>query len=164
MDMIDKLNEKFDTRFDVDKEEKQLEQIQEEVKDIEQKKNELEAKTSQNFFQDKQYIRDEIKTLVAQTRCIITKLEEELQIGCSSKYYEAYAKLVDSVGNQFKQLIDLNKNIAEIQVEMGRFNLGNMGKSDTISLRSDQLLDIIEKAQQNSQLNKIEAKFDVKEE
>ena len=160
-DMIDKLNDKFDADFDPDEDTKELMKVRDEVQIIEQKKNVLEVKARAGLLEDKEFIREDLKTLITQARMVMTKLEGELKFGCTGKMYEAYAKLVDSIGNQYKQLTELNTKVAELELEYGKWDIGGMKSGDKISLNPSQLLDIIETAKNNSQLKEIDTDFEV---
>jgi hypothetical protein len=57
----------------------------------------------------------------------------------------------------------LNKNIFDAQFQVGAIDIKNIG-NNKISLSSEQLLDMINKASESSQMNAIEAEFTIDDE
>jgi len=149
-------------------EDKDFDEVVKEVKDdmklIEVKKNEIVTKVkNEPVFQDQEFIQTELRSLIMSARTIMYKVEQDIKIGADSRKIEVYAKLVESIGKQYQALMDLNKNIFEAQVHSGNFDINNIG-DNKISLSSEQLLDMINKASENSQMNAIDATFEIKDE
>lgn len=139
-----------------------VEELQNQIQLIENKKNLLVQQKNNNaiIFQDQKFIQTEVRSLIAATRAVMVKLEQNLKIGSPAREFEVYAKLVDSVGNQYKSLLDLNKAVFDAQVETNQIDINNVGNKK-ISLTSDQLLDLVDKARDESQMNAIEADFTI---
>ena len=150
--------------FDVEDFDKKIEKIQVDMDLIETKKNEiaLKAKTP-IIFQDQEFIQTELRSLIMSARTVMYKVEQDIKIGADNRKIEVYAKLIESIGKQYQSLLDLNKSIFDAQVQTGQVDIENIGKNK-ISLSSEQLLDMINKASEGSQMNKIDANFEVDDE
>jgi len=140
-----------------------VKEVEKNLEVIENKKNEISAIVKlPSVFQDEDYIRRELKTLIMSARTVMDKVEMDIKIGVDSKKIEVYSKLIDSIGKQYVSLMELNKSIFESQVKMGALDINNIG-SNKISLTSDQLLDMINKASDISQMNSIDATFKIED-
>ncbi len=138
-----------------------LEEIQNDVSLIETKKNEIEQKAkNQIVFQDQEFIRKDLRSLIMSARAIIYKVEQDIKIGTATSKIEAYSKLLESIGKQYQALLELNKSIFDAQVQTGQIDIENIG-DNKISLSPEQLLDMVIKANESSQMNAIEADFKV---
>lgn len=132
---------------------------------IESKKNKIQSKIkSPLLLQDEDFIRTEIRSLIMSARTVMYKVEQDIKIGTDNRKIEVYAKLIEAIGKQYTSLIELNKNIFDAQVQVGAVDIKNIGANNKISLSSEQLLDMINKANENSQMNAIEAKFEIEDE
>lgn len=149
--------------FDIDDFEKKIEEVQTDISVIETKKNEIAAKIQTPVFQDQEFIQTELRTLIMSARTVFHKVEQDIKIGADSRKIEVYAKLLESIGKQYTSLIELNKHIFDAQVQMGQIGLGDIG-NNKISLSSEQLLDMINKAKSGSEMNRIEAEFKIENE
>ncbi|MFW6281858.1 MAG: hypothetical protein ACOC1O_03575 [bacterium] len=149
---------------DEEKLEKNIEKVEKDIKTIESKKELVKARADNlAVFGDQEWIRTELKTLIMSARTVMAKVEEDMKIGMGDRRIEVYAKLLESIGRQYSQLLELNKSIFDAQVKSGKVDIENIG-DNKISLSSDQLLDMINKASERSQLNSIDAEFEIKEE
>lgn len=139
--------------------------VDKDITEIEKKKNEITTKAQTNplVFQDQEFIREDIRTLIMSARTVMYKVEQDIKIGTDNRKIEVYAKLVEAIGKQYQSLIELNKNIFDAQVQTGSFDIKNIG-SNKIFLSSEQLYDMINTAREGSQMNAIEAKFEIAEE
>jgi len=150
--------------FDVDEFDQKIEEVEQDMSLIETKKNELVAKAQTTaVFQDQEFIQTELRTLIMSARTVFHKVEQDIKIGADNRKIEVYAKLLESIGKQYTSLIELNKSIFDAQVQMGQVDIENIG-NNKISLTSLQLLDMINTAKDESQMNKIEAKFEIEDE
>lgn len=143
-----------------------LQEAATEMQLIEAKKNDLVVKAANHelpiMYQDQCYLQDELKSLILQTRNTLNKVEQDIKIGAEPRKIEVYAKLVESIGKQYASLIELNKSIFQAQIDTNQVDPHNIG-SKKISLTSDQLLDMINKASANSQMKQIDAHFEIHE-
>jgi hypothetical protein len=148
--------------FEVDEFEKNVEKVQTDLNLIETKKNEIAAKVQAPIFQDQEFIQTELRTLIMSARTVFHKVEQDIKIGADNRKIEVYAKLLESIGKQYTSLIELNKHIFDARVQMGNVDIENIG-NNKISLSSEQLLDMINKAKEGSEMNKIDAHFEVED-
>jgi len=157
--------ESLSSAFNIDdKDSKKIIEVQTDITNIEQKRNELEAKIKgPTLYQDQDFIRTELRSLIMSARTVMYKVEQDIKIGAKSSLIEVYSKLLEAIGKQYVSLIELNRGIFEAQVQTGSVDIKNLGQNK-ISLSSEQLLDMIDKASQNSQMKEIEAKFEIQNE
>lgn len=153
--------------FNIDEKEyfeKIIKEVDKDINVIEIKKNEIvtKVKTTPTLYQDQDFIRTELKTLIMSSRTVMYKVEQDIKIGADARKIEVYAKLLEAVGKQYQSLMELDKNIFEAQVRTNSFDISNLG-NNRISLSSEQLLDMINKASSESQMNAIDAHFEIKD-
>lgn len=159
---LDKLSDRFDAEFEAETS-AAIAEIKGEIAEIEEKKNALVEQSKNLVMLDQDFIRDELKTLIIGARTVLTKLESDIKIGTAPRVYEVYARLIDSVTLQYRELRELNRDVANISIEQGKFNIGGMNKGETIALKPEQLIDIIEAAKEKSQMGDIEVDFKVED-
>ena len=143
---------------------KAIKSVENNIKLIEAKKTDIINQSKVPvMFRDQEFIETELRSLIMSARTIMYKVEQDIKIGADARKVEVYAKLIESIGKQYASLIELNKNIFDAQIQTNQFDITNLGHNK-ISLSSEQLLDMINKAGENSQMNKVDAKFEIKEE
>ena len=135
------------------------------ISEIETRKNALIQKqsTTPKIFEDQQFLREELRELIQSAIVIKNKLAADLKIGSAPRAYEVYAKLLDSIGNQYRALLDLNRAIFNAQLEAKKISNEKEEKKDTISMTSSQLLRMIKEAEEQSELKEIDAEFEVRD-
>ena len=145
--------------------ENSLLQIENKINEIEERKNELVNKKNipLKLLQDQSFLQEELRSLILNARTVMHKLENDIKVGTPARMYEVYAKLLDAIGNQYRVLLDLNKAIFEAKKDDNKININNIG-SNKISLTSEQLLDMVDKAKERSEMNKIEVDFKIESE
>ena len=134
MDNIEKnfegLTSAFNTTFKM--EDKDVEELinntEQQVQLIEEKKNELVLNKKELMIKDQTFLETELKSLIINTRTMLSKLESEIKIGSKSGYFDSYAKLSTAVANQLKELREFN--VAVVQMELERTKLGRDINSD----------------------------------
>lgn len=151
--------EGLDSAFGLSGTDENIEDIHNQLAKIEEKKQEIMHKADDLMLVDQVFLVDEMKTLIMSARTVMRKLETDIKIGSAPRQFEVYAELLNSVGNQYKSLLELNKIILDAKIKTNQMNLEGMKKNDKIELTSEQLMDIVEKARENSQMRNIEAKF-----
>ena len=157
--------EGLSSAFNVEEFDDKIDSINNDMATIENKKNELVEKVKTPIvFQDQEFIQSELRSLIMSARTVMYKVEQDIKIGADNRKIEVYAKLVESIGKQYQSLLELNKSIFDAQVQTGQINIEDIGENNKISLSSDQLLGMIQKASESSALNKIDAVFSVDEE
>lgn len=153
--------------FDIKEEEKfdkEVELVKNDIQTIENRKEIVKAQAKNPaVFQDEDFIRSELRTLIMSTRTVQYKVEQDIKIGCDNRKIEVYSKLIESIGKLYNSLLELNKSIFEARVKTGQVDIEDIG-NNKISLSSEQLLDMINKASERSEMNAIEADFEVENE
>jgi len=143
---------------------KSIVEVKKDMELIEAKKNSLVKKVeSKSVFQDQDFIQSELRSLIMSARTVMYKVEQDIKIGVDSRKIEVYAKLVEAIGKQYQSLIELNKSIFEAKVQTGQVDITNIG-NNKISLTSEQIVDMIDDARKNSQMNAIETEFEIDDE
>ena len=144
---------------------KMIKDVDRDMSIIETKKTAIEtiSKLPTALFQDQEFIRTELRSLIMSARTVMYKVEQDIKIGTDNRKIEVYATLIEAIGKQYNSLLELNKTIFEAQVKTGTVDIKNIG-DNKISLSSEQLLDMINKANEGSQMNAIEAKFEIEDE
>jgi hypothetical protein len=137
------------------------EEIESRIQSIEQRKNLLNQGTNDHsVFEDQRYIQEEMRTLIEAARGVMKKYEQNLKIGAHARDFEVYAKLLDSIGNQYKSLLELNKAVFDAEMTSSKLDINNIG-DQKITLTSAQLIDMVDKAREQSELNVIDAVFTI---
>jgi hypothetical protein len=164
MEGFEGLASAFDVGNDEEDFKKAVLNVEKDIKLIEVKKEDIINQSKvPTLFKNQEFIQTELRSLIMSARTIMYKVEQDIKIGTDSRKIEVYAKLVEAIGKQYVSLIELDKHIFEAQVLTNTVDIGNIG-SNKISLSSDQLLDMIIKAGEGSQMNAIEAKFEIESE
>lgn len=153
------LDEALNTEYK--EESKTLQEYKQDAKEIEERKNQFIAKQENMIFEDRTYLRDELKDIIKSAKSVLEKLKKDIKIGTDSKKYEAYAKVLEAIGKQYYSLLDLNRYAFEAYVEAHQIHPTENKKSNKIEMDANQLLDLINKAKEDSQMNEIDAHFDV---
>lgn len=150
--------EGLSSAFDVE----DLEQAEQEMAVIENKTQVIETQLKQPVvLQDQNFIRNELKNLILSTMAIKTKVEKDIKIGAEPRKIEVYAKLVESINKTINSLTEMNKVAFEAALSINQIGIGDIG-SNKISMTSDQLSDMLERARDNSQMKNIDATFEIK--
>jgi len=124
-------------------------------------------KTTEITIEDKDYLKTTLKTLIEITLGVLEDARADLKIGAAASQREAFAKLADSFLNQLKELRELNKMLFDLNVTYGEPNEeigGEKEQEKELKVTSSEMLDFFKKVQKESQLNEIEAKFDIQDE
>lgn len=143
---------------------KMIKEVDHDMSLIESKKTEIELKSKlPPLIQDQDFIRTELRSLIMSARTVMYKVEQDIKIGSDNRKIEVYATLIEAIGKQYNSLLELNKTIFEAQLKTGSIDIRNIGENK-ISLSPEQLLDMINKASEQSQMNAIKVDFVVEEE
>lgn len=157
---FDKMSKVFDTSFSA------TENIETDISIIENKKKELLERIkdkSTDIIKDQNWLDFEIKTLIVESRNVLHKLESDIKIGSSPRHFEVYAKLLESVLSQYKELRDMNRMIWEMERDSlnRRENPIDNNSKNKIEFTATQLSDFVKKIKDNNSLNSIDANFEV---
>lgn len=125
----------------------------------------LEQKT-EITIEDRDYLKTTLKTLIELTLGVLEDARTDLKIGAAASQREAFAKLADSFLNQLKELKDLNKMLLDINLLHGDPDeeIGEQKEEKELKVTSTEMLEFFKKVKKDSELNSIEAKFDIQEE
>lgn len=160
-DAFIELNKAFDTSFKeeyVESKEK-LESLPKLIQ------NTQTAKDGDIQLENKEYIKTELLTLISSNYRIMNILEQDIKVGQKPRYHEVYAILSRSVLDAVKELKELGVAEQRLNIEHKKLglkteainSLGQMSKNMILGGR--QLLDMIEHAKKESQLNSVEAEY-----
>ena len=160
---FDGLNTAFDTSYEDDAEEvKAVQVIENEIADIEKRKNDVKSGLIQ--MDDADFLTKEIKSLVLSSRDVLQRLDDEIKIGSNGRMWEVYAGMMNAISNQYKELRQLNESVVKFNIEQKHKNIGDVQGGDKIALTADQLLDMVRAASEKSEINKVEANFTIEDE
>ena len=159
------LTSAFDTSFDM-AEEKTIKTLVAETEHnldlIEQKKNDIVSAKREVVLKDQTFLEEELKELIIGTKTMLAKLEAEIKIGTKSSFWDSYTKLASAVMGNLKELRELNVSVATIEMNKSKVNNDiNTNKRISIVLDSNALIDLVNKATKDSQMNKIDASFTI---
>ncbi len=158
-DSFDKISEKLNTTYD-----EEIEKVEHEVEKFEEKKKELVEKSSaENLgFEDKEYLQKETKDLIDNGKKVLETLQNEIKIGSPPRMFEVYAFLMNGIISGLKELRGLNKSIAELNIIENQPEPEDK-RNVNIILSGKELLDMINSAKDNSEINRIDADFKVED-
>jgi hypothetical protein len=131
------------------------------LKKIEDKKNELIELTKKDelSIQDEKYINDGLKELIEVGSNVFNTVASEVKFGVADRKIEVFAKLLDSMTNTIRELREFNKMIEDMR--MLRNGLNPIKEEGRLQISAKDLADIVREASQNSELNRIDATFEV---
>ena len=157
-DSLEKISDALGTTF----ESSELVPVVEEVKTVC-----VDLESEPPVFLDQDYLRNDIKELIRNSKAVMEKLEQDIMMGSSPRLHEVYATLVSSVMNAYKELNELNKNVVDAQVKKEKASGGGGGKKfsndGTIPLTASQLSEMLQNARDSSSMNNIKVDFKVSE-
>lgn len=166
-DSLEKISEALGTTFesaDLETVTTQLEPIQEFQTAV------AVPEQPEEMYADKEYLRNDLKALIDKSKKVLDTLGKDIMMGSSPRLHEVYATLLNSTVTAYRELGELNKNIAETQVKIQKINSSGKGgggsggsKDGTIRLTAPQLSQMIETARKNSTMNEITVDFKVSE-
>jgi len=155
---FDKISRKLNTTF-----EQSAQDVEKQLQTVDLKKKELQQQViekKQVAIKDQEYLLFEIKSLIQITLSVLERLDQDLKIGSESRKFEVFATLTNSVTMQLKELRELNKMIADMEI----FNNPEMNKPTTnvnIEMSGKDLLDWMEKIQSEREIDRIDTSFNV---
>lgn len=127
------------------------------------------------LLRNQEYIEYELKELINSAKLIRDKLEQEVKIGADNRTYEVYATLINAIGQQIRELLNMSVALDKAKIDREKLRVAKakmkkiddytkMSAKDSISLTSTQLLDMVLNASEKSQLKNISTEFEVVEE
>jgi len=115
----------------------------------------------------------ELKTTINDMKAVLATLQEDIKIGSQPRMFEVYATLSKSVLDGIKELRDLNMDIENLKIKKEAMSLkqqiarkspdngGNTTNNVNLMLSGKDLFSMLNKAKLDSELNEIDAEFDV---
>ncbi len=164
-DIDEQIKEEFSSDID-DKELKSqstdlMVNVQQEVANINTKKEEIEQALTTARIKDSNFLEKEIKGLILSSKRVLETLEKDIKIGAPPRMYEVYATMLNAITGQYKELRNLNESIAKFVIENKKQNLDEVKEDHKMVLNSNDALDLYMQAKDESQMDAIEADFDV---
>lgn len=145
---------------------------------VKEKTNALvEKSTLIRTLEDKLYLQEETKSLIENSKRVLSVMQNDIKIGSPPRNAEVYAKLLSSTVECIKELRELNKSIADIQRDDERIAIEKDFRkhqqlqpqqnnqmpqaSINVKLTGKELLAMMKIAQSESQMHKIDTDFSV---
>lgn len=131
------------------------------------------AVISETTLADKEFMELELKSSIHTMKTVLSVLQEDIKIGSQPRMFEVYATLSKSVLDGIKELRDLNMDIENLKIKQEAIRIKRMlaepkangsnggNQTNVMILGGNDLFNMINSAKQNSQLNEIDAEFDV---
>ena len=124
----------------------------------------MEVTDDDKSIRDSDFVSHELKGLIESSKTVLDKLDADIVIGSQPRMYEVYSQLTNSITAQLKELRQLHESVAKMKINQGKMKISDVGSNDKIQLTSDQLLKMLDKAKEHSEMNKIDANFKVDDE
>lgn len=138
--------------------------IQNEVDMINQRKELLEEELEIARIKDSGFLEKEIKSLILSSKNVLQTLEKDIKIGSAPRMYEVYATLLNAITAQYKELRNLNESIAKFVIENKKQNLDEKKEEHKMMMDSNDALNMYMAAKNASQMDSIDADFDIVDE
>ena len=135
--------------------------IQREVININTRKDEIETALQTARIKDSNFLETEIKGLILSSKTVLQTLERDIKVGAAPRMYEVYATLLNAITGQYKELRNLNESIAKFVIENKKQNLDEVKEDHKMLLNSNDALDMYMAAKEASQMDTINAEFDI---
>jgi hypothetical protein len=161
-DAFNGVNEKLNTSFSsipekISEANTQIEVIDNQVKELD---SIIKGNTS---LPDEDYLREQIKFLVDQSKDVLKKLQLEIKIGSGDKIFSAWADAINATTGLLRELREMSTWVADTVAKKENPANKPAGKNN-ISMTLDNLLELISKASSENSMNSIDATFEVAEE
>jgi len=137
--------------------------IKEEVNSIEIRKDFIEDALVSAKISDASFLEREIKSLIVSSKKVLETLEKDIKVGASPRMYEVYATLLGAITSQYKELRNLNESVAKFYLENKKYTLEETKEERKMMLTSDDMLSMYIQAKQSSNMDAIDADFDIED-
>ena len=159
------IKEEFSSEIDVEelKDESDciISNIQNEIHEIEVKKEQIEQSLTTARIKDAGFLEKEIKSMILSSKRVLEVLEKDIKVGAPPRMYEVYATLLGSITSQYKELRNLNESIAKFFIENQKQHLDERKEDNKMMLSSTDALSMYMSAKKDSQVDAIDADFDI---
>jgi len=159
---FDKISAKLQTTF-VEDTSAAVDQLQ----TIDQRREEIKQQLQKNVTEknelaliDQEYLLTEIKLLIQSTLSVLERLDQDIKVGTEARKYEVFAALTNAVTAQLKELRELNKMIADMEI----FKNPSAGKPQTnvnVEMNGKDLLDWLDKVRSEREIDRIVPEFNI---
>jgi len=164
VEQFEKISEKFGASFVTDTS-ATVQNIENKLAKISERKNDLiqvAQQPTEIVLKDQTYLMGELHMLISDTREVMEILKESLKQGTRASMFEAYSKLSNSVTDQLRELRELNKVIADL--EMFKLTPQTQQTTVNITMTGADMLEQLIKARKESEINSIDVEYEVKDE
>lgn len=161
-DLFDKLADLADTEYETEIG-KSISAANEQMQLVDQQKQEITKKldSKQLVLKDQEYIDLELKTLIQTTVTVLNKLAEDIRIGSHARQFEVYATLANSLKDQIRELRDMNRMLAEM--EMFQSPEEKDKSTVNINMTGKEMIEMYRELQKNIEINRVDAEFEIED-
>ena len=150
------ISEKLNTTFVSSDPETTIATIQETTKELK-----TIAKKENITLEDKDYLETTLKSIINLSKTVLETHTNTIKIGSDNRAIEVTGKLVESITGTLRELRELNKVVCDMEMMQGSLEPEPEEKQINFNMTADQLLSFIDSAKKNSEVNRIEATFNV---
>jgi len=151
---FDNISESLNTSFEGDLIEAEEEQV---VDPVTSERDELD-------FHEKDYLIEELKSLISGINVTMDLLRQELKIGSPPRMYEVLGGLANSKSNALKELISMEKAKLDAKVKMKKVDAKTNGTTvNNLNLSSKDLLAMVNRVKKTNSLKEVKAEFKIGE-
>jgi len=158
MNSLDKMSEALNTTFSPAT-------IKQEITTIKQETKELANIPKKDIIPNKALIESEFKDIITKASSVLNTISQDIKIGSTASMHMAFAELIKANVNTLKTLFDINKSIYEMELMQNNTDPDKETdpKKMTLSLTPADLKNMVDLAQKESELNKVDADFKISE-
>lgn len=136
----------------------------EEITLVKQQTKELVEKSSRvRTLEDKVYLQEETKNLIENSKRVLDVMQKDIKIGTPPRNAEVYAKLLSSTIECIRELRELNKTVADMEMfdDSSNDNTSKPQASINIKMTAKELMTMMKEARETSQLKAVSTEFSV---
>lgn len=123
----------------------------EEVKQFQDKKTALVSSAEKRLIEDKEFLQEEIKFMIGQGKMVLDKIQKDLKVGSQPRMFEVYGSVYTSVMNAMRELRELNKNVADVDIKTNP----NQQKSTNVQMTASELSKLIKSTSKELEIKKL---------
>lgn len=162
MDAFEKLNNKFNTESF----ETKLTEVNNQLETVKQKKNEIANTINDTQViltkEDQNYLIDEIKDSIEQVDIVLKNVALDTRIGTPATVLEAYSKILNAKSILIRELREIYKTIMDMQLFNPDSSINKAkNEAEGIKMSHADIVALIRAADQSSETNRIDAKFEI---
>jgi len=184
MHAFEKIANKFDTSFERKVEDAgamvSLEKSKQELAEVKNESMELQSQIGglpSIEVKDREYLEQKCKSMIEKTERILGFIEKDIgeegqsiPLNIRSKFYDSWSSLVNAVSIQLRELRELNKMVMGIDMVNNEAIIKQMEEEQAerrrkregkVSLSMSELASLVKAAENNNQLNAVDATFEI---